>query len=93
MIRHPLAAVAALALAGCDLPRPPPVVSAYNEASVEIQQDSTIFPSRGDDPTVIAEAQRICATANRRAEYASSRSFGGGYHGSTTAHLFLCLRR
>ena len=81
------AAVAALALSAC-VPNPPPIVTGYNEASVEIQQTQFASVSRADDPMVVAEAQRICATAGRRAEYASTRV---NTHDSVATHLFLCL--
>jgi hypothetical protein len=79
-------------LAACDVPNPPPVVASFNEASVEIQQEAILQPSRPDDPAVVSEAQRICATAGRRAEYASTRMVTSRYQ-TTAAHLFLCLRR
>lgn len=80
-----------LALAGCEAG--PPVVTAFNESSVEIRQDISMGPGSPRDPAVIAEANRICATANRRAEYASTRNVSTGQYTAEAVHLFLCLRR
>lgn len=84
------AALALLALAACG--PTPPVVSSFNESSVEIQQDNTFGGASASDPAVIAEATRICGTAGRRAEYASTRMVQTGEYTVSAAHLFLCLR-
>jgi len=85
-------ALALLLLSGCDVPPPAPVVASFNEASVEIQQDNLFGNANANDLAVLAEADRICATGGRRAEYASTRYINTRYT-STATHLFLCLRR
>lgn len=71
----------------------PPMVAGFNGDSVEIEQDTSMGPADASDPAVIAEAQRICKTAGRRAEYASTRSRMTGQYTSAATHLFLCLGR
>jgi len=66
-----------------------PVVTDFNGDSVQVQASSSTA-----DESVKAEANRICQTVNKRAEYASSRQLPstGQYDFSITyAHLFLCL--
>jgi len=75
-------------IAGCGV-SPEPIVASYNEASVDIQQTNIFGEANASDPAVIAEAQRICATTGRRAEYASTRHNTREY---IATHLFLCLR-
>lgn len=77
----------ALSLTGACVPTPP-VVTDYNGASVTIQQDILLTPANGGDPAVISEASRICGTAGRRAEYASTVTDQRNY---IARHLFLCL--
>lgn len=77
---------AAFALAGCSADAAQPIVSDYNGASVKIAQ--TNFLGEGvRGPKTDAEAQRICATGSKRAEYASTRQ-SGEYE---VEHLYLCL--
>lgn len=61
-----------------------PIVSDYNGASVKIQTDM-FTPNAGESTQ--AEANRICATNRKRAEYASSRALPE----YTYEHLYLCL--
>lgn len=75
-------------LSGCE--NPAPLVSDYNGASVKITQTQIATPSDPKDPAVVGEAQRICGTAGRRAEYASTRLNPNTYEAT---HLFLCLDR
>lgn len=82
--------VALLALAGCEIGAPPPLVADYNGASVKIQTRDLFGESRADAPAVVAEASRICGSAGRRAEYASTLRSSQTY---TATHLFLCLGR
>ncbi len=73
-------------LAGCG---EPPMVTEFNGDSVTVQSQTA-----GNSPEVTAEAQRICATHRRRAEYASSRQvYAPQFMVPTYAHLFLCLSR
>lgn len=88
MIRITFAAVAGIALAGC-MANPPPVVVDYNEASVKVQQTQLVMPSEADKAAVKAEAERICATSGRKAEYASTTVPPNSYAAN---HLFLCLK-
>lgn len=83
-----IAALIATALAGC-MTNPPPVVVDYNEASVKVQQFQMVLPSEADKAAIKAEAERICATSGRRAEYASTTT---DTRTTTATHLFLCLR-
>ena len=83
-----------VALSGCvGIGPPAAVVSGFNESSVEIEQDNYWGNANPQDPSVISEANRICATAGRRAEYASTRTRPVGQYGAVATHLFLCLRR
>ncbi len=75
-----------LALVGCA--EPDPLVADFNGDSVKIQQSTALRGANADDPKVIAEANKICATRKRRAEYASTLMNAGNY---TATHLFLCL--
>lgn len=75
---------ALLGLVACGAP---PVVTEFNGDSVTIQSQSS-----GNEPEVSSEAERICGTVNRRAEYASSRQIHAPqYMVPTYNHLFLCL--
>lgn len=82
-------ALTALSLAGC-MTNPAPVVVDYNEASVKVQQFQLVLPSEADKAAIKAEAERICATSGRRAEYASTTM---DQRSTTATHLFLCLKR
>jgi hypothetical protein len=79
-------ALACLALVAACVTPPTPIVSDYNGASVKIQAPG-FYGSGTPRPEDIAEANRICGTAKKRAEYAST-SAAGEY---TVNHLFLCL--
>ena len=70
----------------------PPMVAGFNGDSVEIEQDTSMGAANASDPAVIAEAQRICKTAGRRAEYASTRNRMTAQYSSAATHLFLCLK-
>jgi hypothetical protein len=74
------------ALSACALP--PPTVTAYNESSVQIQQNTLQVAANPRHEMVVAEANRICGTSGRRAEYASSQVDTAA---NTATHLFLCL--
>ena len=63
-------------------------MSDYNGASVKIQQNIALEAPNPDDPRIAAEAGRICGTAGKRAEYASTVTSQQNY---TATHLFLCL--
>ncbi|OWY10824.1 hypothetical protein B6V74_02005 [Thioclava sp. F42-5] len=71
-------------LAGC-VPATP-IVSDYNGDSVTIQT-SMLADQAEVKVNAQAEADRICAKKDKRAEYASSRQVAE----YTNAHLFLCL--
>jgi hypothetical protein len=77
------------ALVSCG-PLPPPLVSDFNGASVKIQDANGRGPYGMDPPRAeaIAEATRICGTAKKRAEFASTTYAGSTY---VVNHLFLCL--
>jgi len=74
-----------LGLAGC-VESSIPVVSDYNGASVKIQEPG-LFTSTPPSAAAIAEAGKICKTAGKRANFASS-SMVSEYR---VDHLFLCL--
>lgn len=75
-----------MAVAGCGGPT---VVSSFNGDSVAIQSSERNGP---EDAVAFSEASRICSTAGRRAEYASSRQiYAPQYMVPTFEHLFLCL--
>lgn len=94
-----LAAIAlALALAGCaNGPSAPPVISDFNGDSVKLNVacgggNACLHPRPEDD----AEANRICGSRGRKAQYASSRTANEVdpvlgivmYH---YEHLYLCV--
>lgn len=80
-LRHIFRAPALLlAVAGCT----GPVVSDFNGASVKIQ---TYLTSQEEMANALTEAQRICGTAGKRAEFASTRYMGNYAY----EHLYLCL--
>ena len=65
----------------------PPMVTDFNGDSVTIQSQTA-----ANNADVTAEAQRICTTVGRKAEYASSRQVHAPqYMVPTYNHLFLCL--
>lgn len=72
---------ACLALAACV---PPPAVTDFNGASVKITQPLGLPAPAAP---VIAEADRICSKAGKRAEFASARPVPV----NQTEYLFLCL--
>jgi hypothetical protein len=79
----------AVFLAGCAVAPDTPVVAAFNGDSVEIQSSEG-----ATDPAVVAEANRICGTANKRAEIASTRQLPPAHQYDLfprSSHLFLCL--
>lgn len=79
-----IAGGALLGLAACG---EPPMVTEFNGDSVTIQSQTS-----SKDAEVTAEAERICGTVNRNAEYASSRqAHAPQYMVPTYHHLFLCL--
>ncbi|MEQ8293167.1 MAG: hypothetical protein RIA08_13260 [Roseovarius sp.] len=103
--RRPALYIAALAvsagLAGCGTPESmtEPIVSAFNEASVEIQvgQGDMGFMSEELRTQAIARADakavEICARGpNRRAEFASQRRVPINQYVSVTKRLYLCLK-
>lgn len=65
----------------------PGVVSDFNGSSVKIRQE-TVANVPGVTPQIEAEATRICATAKKKAEYASTLSAPTNEYAE---HLFLCL--
>ncbi|MBN8187587.1 hypothetical protein JF540_12890 [Salipiger thiooxidans] len=65
-----------------------PVVTQFNGNSVTIQRYMFAKPSYGSDPDVVAEANRICSAAGKRAEFASTQLDRQAH---TANHLFLCL--
>lgn len=85
--RH-MNALAVVGLVAACGPNPPPVVTDYNAASVKIQQLQIAAMSSPEDPAVVGEAQRICSTTGKKAEYASTTY---NSQSSTATHLFLCL--
>jgi hypothetical protein len=87
-------------LAGCATPesRTEPIVSSFNEASVEIQvgegdmgfmsEELQAQATRKAD----AKAAEICARGpNRRAEFASQRRVPISQYSAVTRRLYLCL--
>ncbi|WP_422026751.1 hypothetical protein [Roseovarius sp.] len=89
------------ALAGCGTPESmtEPLVSSFNEASVEIQvgQGDMGFMSQELRTQAIARADakavEICARGpNRRAEFASQRRVPINQYVSVTKRLYLCLK-
>jgi len=77
-----------LFLSACDVPPSAALVSDYNGASVTLQENNFFGEANAANPNVISEANRICATAGNRAEYASTIFNSDTY---TARHLFLCL--
>ena len=78
----------AFILAAC-VPPMAPIVTEFNGDSVNVQASAA-----ANTPEVTAEANRICRTVGKRAEYASSRQLPSTnqYDFSITySHLFLCL--
>ena len=73
--------LAALTLSACVAP---PAVTDFNGASVKITQPLGLPAPAAPS---IAEADRICAKAGKRAEFASSRVSAP----NVTEYLFLCL--
>lgn len=73
--------VAAASLSACVAP---PAVTDFNGASVKITQPLGLPAPAAPS---IAEADRICAKAGKRAEFASSRISAP----NVTEYLFLCL--
>lgn len=65
----------------------PGVVSDFNGSSVKIRQE-TVANVPGVTPQIEEEAARICATAKKKAEYASTLSAPTKEYAE---HLFLCL--
>jgi hypothetical protein len=103
--RRPALFLAALAvsagLAGCGTPESmtEPIVSSFNEASVEIQlgQGDMGFVSEEMRAQAVqkadAKAAEICARGpNRRAEYASQRRIPLSQYVYVTKRLYLCLK-
>ncbi|MEQ8898949.1 MAG: hypothetical protein RID23_17860 [Roseovarius sp.] len=103
--RRPALYIAALAvsagLAGCATPESmtEPIVSSFNEASVEIQmgQGDMGFVSEEVRARAVqkadAKAAEICARGpNRRAEFASQRRVPIGQYVAVTKRLYLCLK-
>ena len=89
IVKNLLLALPIAVLAGCAVGPDTPVVAAFNGDSVEIQSYGA--PT---DPEVVAEANRICGRANKRAELASTRQLpaSGPYDlFPASSHLFLCL--
>ncbi len=82
---HRALLVAPLLLAAC-VPEPG-VVSGFNGSSVTIRQ-GTFATVAEVTPAIQAEADRICGTAGKRAEFASTLSAPDA---SYAEHLFLCL--
>lgn len=74
-----------LSLTGCVETQP--FVTDYNGESVKVTIDDPWGVSKGTDPKVVSEANRICGIKSKRAEYASSRQTAQ----YQTTHLFLCL--
>ena len=63
-----------------------PVVSDFNGDSVTVQSQTA-----GNSTEVAAEAERLCRTRGRTAEYASSRQiYAPQEFLATYAHLFIC---
>ncbi|MFD0858423.1 hypothetical protein [Roseovarius aquimarinus] len=94
-----LAVAPVLALMGCAVPNPEPVVASFNEASVGIQIDgnSLDFASAEAKAAAIAKADakaaEICSRGpKRRAEFASSRRITTGDYTYVTERLYLCLK-
>ncbi|SEK37569.1 hypothetical protein SAMN05421666_1663 [Roseovarius nanhaiticus] len=86
-------------LMACAAAGPEPVVASFNEASVGIQLDAnqmgfaTEEARRDAVAKADAKAAEICSRGpNRKAEYASSRTFSTGQYTSATERLYLCLK-
>lgn len=73
-------------LAGCA--EQAPLVAQFNGDSVTIQQSTIFEGADATRPEIIAEANRICATQDKSATYASTRA---GPNKAYHDHLFLCL--
>ena len=89
IVKNLLLALPIAVLAGCAVGPDEPIVAAFNGDSVEVESYAS-----GGDPEVVAEANRICGRANKRAEYASTRQLpaSGPYDMFRPyTHLFLCL--
>jgi len=84
----PLFALASIITLSACLANPAPVIVDYNGSSVKVQQFQVVMPSEEDKAKIKAEAERICATNGRRAEYASTVN---DPRTTTGTHLFLCL--
>lgn len=79
--------LSALMLVGCGpLPVPTPVVSDYNGASVKLVQTNYAGEGVRTDASD-AEAKRICAKGNKKAEFASLRTLPQ----YSVELLYLCL--
>lgn len=85
-LRHALPWLLTVGLIGCA--EPAPMVIGFNGDSVEIQQSTLFDEPDASLPEIRSEAARICGTAGKVPEYASSRP---DYDNGTTIHLFLCL--
>lgn len=96
-----IAIIAALAgLAGCATPESmtEPIVSSFNEASVEIQVGQGDMAFMNEDlkaqgiQRANAKAAEICARGpNRRSEFASQRRVPISQYLAVTRRLYLCL--
>lgn len=95
------ALVVSAGLAGCGTPESmtEPIVSSFNEASVEIQigQGDMGFMSEEVRAQAVqkadAKATEICARGpNRRAEFASQRRIPVSQYIAVTKRLYLCLK-
>lgn len=82
-MRTMIAATALLLLAGCELP---PAVSDFNGDSVKIRVSTFAEPAR-NTPATQAEANRICGTRGRSAEFTSILYVTDAYKDL----LYLCL--
>jgi hypothetical protein len=80
-----LPACGLLILAGCT--EPEPIVSDFNGDSVKIVTSQ--FAKQDEiEAKALAEADRICKTRSRKAQYVSKRSYSNEY---TDERLYLCL--
>lgn len=87
--RHALAAtIVATSVSACNMQPSAPIIEQYNGSSVNIQESNLFGEANPANPGVVAEANRICGTGQRRADYASTIYNGQTY---TASHLFLCL--
>lgn len=84
MIYRALMTIVLLASGGCAAPRP--VITEYNGASIKISVPKA-FAGTSPRPQDYAEAQRICSTTQKRAEYASTFENKKYF----VDYLFLCL--